>query len=256
MGTGDEVPEAIRQLGANLTMLDAGRRRVRRSVEVLDDRARHPRVREARRRARLQPAAARLRARRRPPRRAVQQGGDEPARRRRRRAAAGGGFVAAGPRRGRGARRRGGTPPRASRERRRARRAGAVGQRRPRRRPPPASPYVPFPGGITSNRVSVEEAPIRVLEDGAAELNVPNRITAGRLRRLGAGARSVFLRRQRPAVHGPARSHRSVAEQSGRESRDCSRSPSSARARGPTSGSGCGGNCRPACQARIGSWRT
>jgi hypothetical protein len=36
---------------------------------------------------------------------------------------------------------------------------------------------VPFPGGITSNRVSVEEAPIVVLEAGAAELNAPNRIT-------------------------------------------------------------------------------
>ena len=30
---------------------------------------------------------------------------------------------------------------------------------------------------MTSNRVSVEEAPIRVLEDGAVELTGPNRIT-------------------------------------------------------------------------------
>jgi hypothetical protein len=36
---------------------------------------------------------------------------------------------------------------------------------------------VPFPGGVTSNRVSVEEAPIRVLEDGAVELAGPNKIT-------------------------------------------------------------------------------
>ena len=42
---------------------------------------------------------------------------------------------------------------------------------------PPASPYVPYPGGITSNRVSVEEAPIRVLEEGV-ELTRPNRVTA------------------------------------------------------------------------------
>jgi LmbE family N-acetylglucosaminyl deacetylase len=41
-----------------------------------------------------------------------------------------------------------------------------------------ASPYVPFPGAVTSNRVSVEEAPIRVLEDGAVELAGPNKITA------------------------------------------------------------------------------
>ena len=43
---------------------------------------------------------------------------------------------------------------------------------------PPSSPYVPYPGGITSNRVTVEEAPIRVLEDGTLEMNKPNRITA------------------------------------------------------------------------------
>jgi hypothetical protein len=36
---------------------------------------------------------------------------------------------------------------------------------------------VPFPGGVTSNRVSVEEAPMRVLEDGTTELTSPNRIT-------------------------------------------------------------------------------
>lgn len=43
---------------------------------------------------------------------------------------------------------------------------------------PPASPYVPYPGGITSNRVTVEEAAIRVLEDGTTEMSRPNRITA------------------------------------------------------------------------------
>jgi LmbE family N-acetylglucosaminyl deacetylase len=42
---------------------------------------------------------------------------------------------------------------------------------------PPSSPYVPYPGGITSNRITVEEAPIRVLEDGAQSLGSPNRIT-------------------------------------------------------------------------------
>ncbi len=43
---------------------------------------------------------------------------------------------------------------------------------------PPSSPYVPYPGGITSNRVTVEEIPVRVLEDGTIEMNKPNRITA------------------------------------------------------------------------------
>jgi hypothetical protein len=35
---------------------------------------------------------------------------------------------------------------------------------------------VPFPGAITSNRVTVEEAPIRVLQRDTAELAFPNRI--------------------------------------------------------------------------------
>jgi hypothetical protein len=43
---------------------------------------------------------------------------------------------------------------------------------------PPSSPYVPYPGGITSNRVTVEETAIRVLEDGTTEMSRPNRITA------------------------------------------------------------------------------
>lgn len=42
----------------------------------------------------------------------------------------------------------------------------------------PVSPYVPYPGAVTNNRVSVEEAPIRVLEPDAIELNRPNRIAA------------------------------------------------------------------------------
>jgi hypothetical protein len=41
---------------------------------------------------------------------------------------------------------------------------------------PPASPYVPYPGAVTSNRVSVEEAPIRVLVRDTPELAFPNRI--------------------------------------------------------------------------------
>lgn len=40
------------------------------------------------------------------------------------------------------------------------------------------SPYVPYPGGITSNRVTVEEAPVRLLDPAAPLLTSPNRITA------------------------------------------------------------------------------
>lgn len=42
---------------------------------------------------------------------------------------------------------------------------------------PPSSPYVPYPGGVSRDRVTVEETPIRILEDGTAEMTRPNRIT-------------------------------------------------------------------------------
>jgi hypothetical protein len=43
---------------------------------------------------------------------------------------------------------------------------------------PVSSPYLPFPGSITSNRVTVEETPIRVVDPGARALTEPNTITA------------------------------------------------------------------------------
>ena len=40
------------------------------------------------------------------------------------------------------------------------------------------NPFFPYPGLISRDRITVEEAPVRVLVPGAAELNAPNRITA------------------------------------------------------------------------------
>jgi len=42
---------------------------------------------------------------------------------------------------------------------------------------PDTSPFTPYPGVVTSNRVTVEEAPIRVLEAGSVEMTRPNPIT-------------------------------------------------------------------------------
>jgi len=56
-------------------------------------------------------------------------------------------------------------------------RGGRGGGRGGRGSAPPSSPYVPYPGGISRARVTVEETPIRILEDGTAEMNRPNRIT-------------------------------------------------------------------------------
>lgn len=42
---------------------------------------------------------------------------------------------------------------------------------------PAASPYVPYPGAVTSNRVTVEEAPIRILDAASPLLTTPNKIS-------------------------------------------------------------------------------
>jgi LmbE family N-acetylglucosaminyl deacetylase len=42
---------------------------------------------------------------------------------------------------------------------------------------PTASPFFPYPGLVSRDRITVEETPVRVLVPGARELNTPNRIT-------------------------------------------------------------------------------
>jgi LmbE family N-acetylglucosaminyl deacetylase len=150
MGTGDEVPDAIRQLGATVTMLSADDIAfgdlskftsivlgIRAYEKRPDLRAYNQRLFDYARNGGHLVVQYNKTA-------MNQLGGGQagpPA----------GGFAGGGPGGGRGG--RGG---------------GA----------PPSSPYVPYPGGITSNRVSVEEAPVRVLEDGTLEMSKPNRITA------------------------------------------------------------------------------
>jgi LmbE family N-acetylglucosaminyl deacetylase len=216
MGTGDEVPDAIRQLGATLTMLDADDVAFgdlsRFSTIVLGIRAyeKRPDVRAynqrlldfARNGGHLVVQYNKS---------AMNQLGAG--------SAGGGRGFGDAPAPGGGGRGRGAAPAPPAGAAGGAGAAGQPGGGRGRGGAPPASPYVPFPGGITGNRISVEEAPIVVLEAGATELNAPNRITQG-LRRLGAGARPLLLRRQRSAVHRPAQGERSVAEQPGRKNRD------------------------------------
>jgi LmbE family N-acetylglucosaminyl deacetylase len=186
MGTGDEVPQAIRQLGATLTMLDADDVAFgdlsRFSTIVLGIRAYEKRADVRAYNQRLLDFA--------------RNGGhlvvqyNKVAMNQLGAGAAGGGGrgfggdvpAAGAPGGGRGAGGPGGPPPGAP--------AGAPpgGAAAPVGGPggrggrgggaPPASPYVPYPGGITSNRVSVEEAPLRVLEEGVVELGAPNKITA------------------------------------------------------------------------------
>jgi hypothetical protein len=44
--------------------------------------------------------------------------------------------------------------------------------------PTAASPFFPYPGLVTRDRITVEETPVRVLVPDARELNAPNKITA------------------------------------------------------------------------------
>jgi hypothetical protein len=52
-------------------------------------------------------------------------------------------------------------------------RAPGAGRRAP---PPPTSPYVPYPAIVTSERITDETAPVRVLEPADPLLNTPNQI--------------------------------------------------------------------------------
>ena len=162
MGTGDEVPEAIRQLGANLTMLDADEVAFgdlsRFSTIVLGIRAYEARADVRAYHQRLLDFA--------------REGGhlvvqyNKTAMNQLGAGAAGGGG-------------RGFTPQVAGEDTGGGGRGrGFGGGGRGRGGAPPASPYVPYPGGVTSNRVSVEEAPITILEDGTMELTAPNTISA------------------------------------------------------------------------------
>jgi LmbE family N-acetylglucosaminyl deacetylase len=175
MGTGDEVPQAIRQLGASLTMLDA-------DAVAFGDLSRFSTIvlgiRAYEKRADVRAYHQRLLD-------FVRAGGhlvvqyNKVAMNQLGAGAAGGGGRGFGgdvpgagpPGGGRGAGGQGGPPPGAAGAAPGPGRGGRGGA-------PQNSPYVPYPGAVTSNRVSVEEAPIRVLEEGAVELIGPNRMTA------------------------------------------------------------------------------
>ena len=78
VGVGDQVPPAIEQLGAKVTFIEPGRTGLGRPVEARRDHDRRPRLRAARRSARLQSPPAGLRRARRNGHRAIQQDGIQP----------------------------------------------------------------------------------------------------------------------------------------------------------------------------------
>lgn len=158
MGTGDDVPEALRQLGAHVTMLDA-------DAVAFGDLSRFSTIvlgiRAYEARADVRAYNHRLLA-------FAREGGhlvvqyNKTAMNQLGAGAEGGGS-------------RGFTPQAAGEVRVGGGRGFGGG--RGRGGPPPVSPYVPYPGAVTSNRITVEEAPIRILEQGTAELSSPNRIS-------------------------------------------------------------------------------
>ena len=221
MGTGDEVPQAIRQLGANLTMLDADDVAFgdlsRFSTIVLGIRAYEKRADVRAYNQRLLDFA--------------RNGGhlvvqyNKVAMNQLGAGAAGGGrgfggdVPAAGPPGGRGAGGPGGPPPGAAGGR--TSRRGWPGPRRPRRRRAAGQPIRALPGR------HYEQS--RVRRGGAGSRARRGRRRADRSRialrpqtsGLGPGARPLLLRRERRALHGSARLHRHLAQQPRREARHC-----------------------------------
>ena len=86
--------------------------------------------------------------------------------------------------------------------------------------------------------------------------NDPNEITDEAWKRLGAGARSVFPGRARPAIPRPRGARGSVSVQQGREAGRAGRGAVRQRDVGCTSAWACGASCRPASTAPISCWRT
>jgi LmbE family N-acetylglucosaminyl deacetylase len=175
MGTGDEVPEALQQLGANVTMLtpdDVAFGDLNRfSTIVLG-------IRAYEKRADVRAYNQRLLDFARAGGHLVVQYNKVAMNQLGAGAAGGGGGFGGAPGGGPG-----GGAPAAGPAGRAAGPGAAAGAAPPaggrgRGAAPQSSPYLPFPAAITSNRVSVEEAPIQILETGAAEVSGPNRITA------------------------------------------------------------------------------
>ena len=80
-----------------------------------------------------------------------------------------------------------------------------------------ASPYVPYPAVVTSERISDETTPVRVLAPRHPLLTTPQPHRGQRLGGLGAGARHPAPRRARCALRRAARRDRSLPQQPRRE---------------------------------------
>ena len=164
MGTGDDVPEALRQLGAKVTMLDADDIAFgdlsRFSSIVLGIRAYEARSDVRAYNQRLLDFA--------------RDGGHLVVQYNKSAMNQLGAGAAGGDGRGFTPQAAGASPPGG----RGRGRGGGFGGRGRGAQGAPDSPYVPYPGGITRNRISVEEAPVRILEEVFAELASPNEITA------------------------------------------------------------------------------
>ena len=82
------------------------------------------------------------------------------------------------------------------------------------------SPYAPFPAAVTSERISDETAPMRVLVPAPPPAHRAEPDRRRRLGGLGAGARDPVPRRARPALHGAAGRDRPLPLQPRREAGD------------------------------------
>ncbi len=106
--------------------------------------------------------------------------------------------------------------------------------------------YGPYPAQVSSNRITDERAPVKVLLPTHQVFTWPNRIDDSRLAGMGPGARPLLPRRQGREVRGPGRDGRSVRVQQGSKARCAGRSPVTARDAGCMSDWDSGVSCRRA----------
>ncbi len=113
-----------------------------------------------------------------------------------------------------------------------------------------AGHYTPYPAQLSRERVTVEAAPVTILDPHSPVCLYPNQITHARFRWLGAGARPVLHGPVGPALHAAAGVERS---RPGSRKRAACCWRSTARATTSTPAMPSSGSCHSACPARFAS---
>ena len=117
--------------------------------------------------------------------------------------------------------------------------------------------YGPYPARTSTERITDENAPVKILVPGHPAFSVPNKLNDARLAGMGPGTGHVFPRASR-SIRNTSISSRWRIRSSSTRARSEARSsrPDMARDDGCTSGWACGGSCRRARTAPTVCSRT